>query len=284
MAYENRPVPEGINVSQDHPLKEFTALAVGVSGIVVIAVIILALSAEYLVRFIPFAVEKHLAEKIFAQTPLAIIDENSDDNPPEDKLERYLQQLTNKLVSAQQLPENISVTLHYLSGDTVNAFATLGGHIFIYQGLLAKMPSENALSMVLAHEVAHIKHRDPIIAIGRGLTVSLALASLAGLSDTGFMDGLVGQVGTLTALTFSRDQESHADLEAIDTLRRYYGHVNGAEALFEIFADQQSINIPAFLSTHPLTQERLDRIKSLNDDKTIKLQALPDFVTVLASP
>ena len=64
--------------------------------------------------------------------------------------------------------------MHYDASDTVNAFATLGGHVVIYRGLLEKLPNENVVAMVVAHEIAHIKHRDPVAALGRGVAITLA--------------------------------------------------------------------------------------------------------------
>ena len=63
-----------------------------------------------------------------------------------------------------------------------NAFATLGGHIAVTSGLYRRMPSENALALVLAHEIAHVSARDPISALGGSATLALlvALAVVAG--------------------------------------------------------------------------------------------------------
>lgn len=67
---------------------------------------------------------------------------------------------------AQGLPASIKVTVHYIDEPVINAFATIGGHVFIYRGLIDAITSENGLSMVLAHEIAHINNRHPIAALG----------------------------------------------------------------------------------------------------------------------
>jgi predicted Zn-dependent protease len=260
MEYENPQIPEGINVSKEHPLKEFFILTVGLTGAIVVFVAALAWSAEYLVGFIPFSVEVELADKY----GLHFVPTESDGDAA-GPLRDYLQSLTDRLAKAQQLPAEMKVTAHYVDDGVVNAFAGLGGHIVIYRGLLDKMPSENALAMVVAHEIAHIKHRDPITALGRGVAVSLALASLAGLTDSSLFDGMLGQAGMLTALSFSRTQERQADDAALKTLSEVYGHVDGAAALFEILAAHDGLEPPAFLSTHPVNQTRIDKIKAFAD-------------------
>ena len=59
--YENRQVPEGINVSQEHPLKEFFVLLFGLTLIIIVAAFVLALMAESLAKRIPFSVENQIA-------------------------------------------------------------------------------------------------------------------------------------------------------------------------------------------------------------------------------
>ena len=108
------------------------------------------------------------------------------------------------------LPAEMQITVHYASDDTVNAMATLGGNIVVFQGLIDTVDSENALAMVLAHEIAHVRHRHPIVAMGRGFTVMLALSALSGVGD-GMIQQWVGSMGMLPMLAFSREQEEAAD-------------------------------------------------------------------------
>jgi len=135
---------------------------------------------------------------------------------------------------------------------------------------------------VLAHEIAHIKHRDPIIAMGRGITIGLALTSLAGLGDGAVAQNLVGQINFLTAMAFSRDQEQDADDEALKTLLAYYGHTRGAEKLFEVLKKNQKFEPPEFLNSHPVSDERIKNIKTFQEEfvgrETEQLTPLPLFI------
>ncbi len=254
MNYENPKIPEGINVTDEHPLKDFTAMLLGVTLFIVITIVIIFSLAEWLVKFIPFEVETRLAESTVVGSLVPKKDIESE-------TQNYLRNLTADLARQQQLPEGMTVTVHYIEGDTVNAYATLGGHIVIYKGLLEKLPNENALAMVLAHEIAHIKHRDPIIAMGRGVTIALAITSLSGFGENAVAQTLINQINFLTAMAFSRDQEQDADDEALTTLLAYYGHINGAENLFQVFKENQSFEPPEFLSSHPINEERVENIR-----------------------
>jgi len=149
------------------------------------------------------------------------------------------------------------------------AFALLGGHIVMYDGLVSRLPNENALAMVLAHEIGHIKLRHPIVAMSRGLTVSLALGSFIGMTDNAFIGRIVEWIGYSSTLSYSRDQERAADAFASALLIEHYGHLNGAEDLFAAFqsAYNQSDSdamVPTveFLSTHPGLAERIEELRA----------------------
>ena len=279
MEYENPNTPEGINVDTEHPLKDFALLAIGVFGAIVLLIMVFSWSAEYLARFVPFSFEQALIGKF--ETALG-----ADDKPAEDfeDVQRYLESLTARIVTAESLPEEMSVTVHFVDDETLNAFATLGGHFVIFRGLLERMPSENALAMVIAHEVAHIKLRDPIVAFSRGVTVSAALASMAGLADSPLLGRLFDQAGSLTTLKFSREQGATADEETVKALLEIYGHVHGAETLFEVLDQASASDPPAFFSTHPAHSDRIAKIRALTGrDDSAKLTALPSFSAIGAS-
>lgn len=281
MNRRNPVIPEGINVTNEHPLKDFFFMLAGIGIAILSIIILLSILAEQLVRFIPFEVEKKLAEEFSA----SIKDSKPDDEQQRiqhQRIETYLQQLSDQLVIAQALPKAMSITVHYSDDELVNAFATLGGHVVIYRGLLEKMPNENALAMVLAHEIAHIKHRDPIVAMGRGITIGIALMSVMGAGDGNISQQLVGQISQLASLSFSRDQEQQADIAALQTLQQHYGHVEGASTIFEVFISEKGrLNPPAFLSTHPQSEERVEAVAAFKrqlDNNEAELNHLPPWL------
>jgi len=276
MSIENRPTPEGINVSRDHPLKEFLTLLAGLALIVTAIVVILSLLAEYMAPFIPFRIEQKLISNFDAEfLP------DKEFSHADKQVQLYLTDLGRDLAEEMDLPSDMALNIHYSTDNTVNAFATLGGHIVIYKGLLRKLPHENALAMVVAHEIAHIKLRHPIIASGRGITVALALASLGGFAESNAISGLVNTIGLSSTLGFSRSQESDADFEAMNALLVYYGHVSGAQALFEVFANNPAAKSPAFFSTHPKSDQRIEQIKEFATKQAVSgsLTAIPTQVS-----
>lgn len=123
MDYQNPQIPEGINTSEEHPLKEFSILLIGSIALMLGLSIIFSVGGGWLASQIPFSAEQRIAN-------MYDVDEDVDDENSVELVE-YLQSLTNQISKAQNLPDNMKITAHYIDSDIVNAFATIGGHIFI---------------------------------------------------------------------------------------------------------------------------------------------------------
>ncbi|MDD4977166.1 MAG: M48 family metallopeptidase [Gallionella sp.] len=272
--YENPEIPEGINVTAEHPLKDFVLLLLAATGILLAAVLALSLLAGYLVRYVPFAQEQALASRLSTEFQRA----NSDASKQK---QAYLQALANRLAANMDLPKDMSITVHYSTDKTVNAMATLGGNIIIFQGLIDVLPNENALAMVMAHEIAHVRNRHPIVALGRGFAVLLAISSLTGVGDE-LMQRWVSNMSMITLFSFSRSQEHEADVDALQALLKTYGHVEGAAAFFEYAAKQPRLELTQLLSTHPGLEDRVAQIQQFAQEHDAagkhELRALPDFI------
>ena len=273
MKYENPHIPEDINTSKEHPLKEFSTLLIGAIILVLALSTFLGLGGGWLAGKIPFSAEAKIAR-------LYNIDQHTDSSRHQ-QLTRYLQGLADQVSQAQNLPKEMQITVHYMDTDTVNAFATIGGNLFLYRGLLEKIPNENTLVTLIGHEIAHVKYRHPIKSLGRGVAVSIAMTAITGSTNS----QVLGDTGLLTVLKFSRDMEQQSDEEAMKTLHTLYGHLNGGALLFEIFhtmrANTNADETAEIFSTHPLDE---DRIKSFSQvakkkgwEETGELIPLPDF-------
>lgn len=267
MEYSNPEIPEGINSSKAHPLKEFLWLTSGVLASIFVLILALVVFVDVLTSYIPFSMEKEI--------PFPEIEMGTKQGP----LPEYLQSLADRIVKSEDLPGEMKITIHYLDDETVNAFATLGGHVFFFRGLLEKLPNENALAMLMAHEIAHVKHRHPIKSLGRGLVAGLALSVISTTAGDAIMGNFLGEAGYLTILKYSREMESEADETAIKALKSIYGHLGGADDLFKILKEQAgSLEPPEFFSTHPLTDDRIAEMDSHDDmtQKDNKITPLPD--------
>lgn len=258
MKFENRLPAEGINASHEHPLKEFAWLAAVVLGLIAVTVAVVSYGAQWIAPRIPFEYESRLVGDALAVTPKTEAGR---------EVQAELQGLADRLARRMSFPDGMKVRVGYQESGMVNAFATLGGHTVFFRGLLAKLESEDALAMVMAHEMAHLKPRHPAAALGRGVAVGVILSLVSADLGRSAAGGVLSQTGVVTLLSFNRDQEREADEEALRVLAAEYGHVGGALDLFAIFAQAQSEQagaaVPAveFLATHPLTANRVDAVR-----------------------
>lgn len=165
--------------------------------------------------------------------------------------------LGGRVAAAMDLEPDMTIHFRYVDSRVVNAFATLGGQVFVHRGLVEKMPDENTLALVLAHEVAHVKLRHPVRSAGRGVAVGLVLAAV-GFSG-GSASDVAGKAGGVTLLSFSRSQEGEADREALAAVHRLYGHGGGPKELFALLGTEgrPDHSRVAMLQTHPLSADRI---------------------------
>lgn len=247
-SYDNPPIRDGINVTAHSTLGEFAKLCLALAVGIVLLVVALTWGFRWIAPWIPFRFEQAIAAPVLAQL--------TQDNSHPAK-QQYLQNLADSLAPHMDFPADMPVHLHWSSSQVPNAFATLGGHITIHQGLIDSVHSENGLAMVLAHELAHVRQRDPLVSLGSGLVLSSSMALLLGSGS----DSLVGRSSAaLTSLQFSRRQEQAADAAALDALQAHYGHLQGADEFFTAMKGQGDSMLEhpslAFLHTHPGTLER----------------------------
>ncbi len=154
--------------------------------------------------------------------------------------------------------------------NTVNAFCMPGGKVVVYTGILKVTQNEDALAVVMGHEIGHAlanhgnERMSQQVVSQLGLSsLDLALSQKSAATRSILMQaaGAGAQVGVL--LPFSRKQESEAD--EIGLYLMAMAGYNPAEAV--PFWDRMNklggSRPPEFLSTHPDPAGRSQRLKSL---------------------
>jgi len=276
MEYEPKIVPEGINTSREHPLREFAVLVLGLAVVIVIITSLLAVSTDFLIQYIPLEKEHEwFANEMSNDDAVA---EPDIDTSLKSEVEQQLQQLVEQL--RRQDKPDFRFTVGLLDSDVPNAFVIPGGHIFVTSGLLRSVASENGLAMVLAHEMGHQYHRHPLRSLGRGVVISLALMVVSGADSDALVESFVGNAAVLTSLGFNREQERQADLLGIDLLMQLYGHASGATEFFETVRKQPQAgsDLPEFLSTHPGVDERIELLRDRSRQSSGDTTPLPEVI------
>lgn len=251
MEFKARIPKEGINVTEEHPLKEASILIVGLTMVFAAIAVLLIFFVDLVVPLIPAKAE--------AETLGAWIPDDIDLLEGEDQV--VLQQLVDRL--AEHWPENpYNFRIGVFDGGAPNALALPGGLILVTSELLDELESENELALVLGHEIGHYRNRDHLRMLGRGVVLSLLMT--VALGNGNGLD-LGNHVSELALNTFGREQESQADRFGLSLVHAEYGHVNGSWRFFERLAEQESEadRLASYLTTHPASANRSDEIKDL---------------------
>lgn len=180
--------------------------------------------------------------------------------------ERWVQEIFAD-VAGQARRAEIRYQLTVLDSPVVNAFAAPGGHIFITTGLLHYIGDDaDALANVLGHEVAHVEHKHGMNTLARNLGIGLVLDLVFG-NEKQRGDAVYAAATIMTqlmALGWSREQEHEAD-DSGQRLAAAAGYdPMGMVRFFEVLRELQGEEVPflEFLSTHPLTSERIQRARA----------------------
>lgn len=172
-----------------------------------------------------------------------------------------------------------------LDSPEINAFACPGGMILITRGMLSSVKSEDELAAVLAHEIAHVIHRDGVGAIksSRWSEAVLVIGSNAakefGPKDTAklvslFEGSIDDVVKTLVVNGYGRDQERAADASALGYLAAAGYDPQGLIGYLTRLDQAGRGSKGGILATHPGTDERLEQVR----------QAKPPVVNTAAQP
>ena len=176
--------------------------------------------------------------------------------------ERRIDEITAVLlrtVPQARYPFRVTVVDHPM----VNAFATPGGFIVVFRGLLDRTDNAEELAGVLAHEIQHVLHRDATRAILRQASTSLLVAALVG-DVSGVMAFGVQSARTLGDFHHSRDAERAADRDGLAMLQAASIDPAGMLAFFRTMERLEGTQpaIAQYLSTHPASSDRLQALSA----------------------
>ncbi len=189
------------------------------------------------------------------------------------EIERTLATYMKPLLDAAHMAPD-SVRLIIVNDASLNAFVANGSNIYMHSGLLMSAQHPDVVIGVLAHELGHITGGHLIRTVDAyrqmqleyGLFTLLSVAAAAGgagdLSQAAMAAG--GQIAQEGFLRYSRGQEQSADQAGLGYLD---ASAISAEGLLDMFAtlrqrerlsrDEQQ----TYLTTHPLTSERMAHIR-----------------------
>ncbi len=179
-------------------------------------------------QFIPFSAEKKIADQVF----------NPKMTEPQLKALEKIKPVFDRLkFDRKDWPHEF--TFHISSATEPNAYATLGGHIFVNKGLITALEKTEDLLGVVAHEMIHVQQRhvarSAVQAMGLYLTLSIFFGDVSGLSAV-----LIDQGAPLLNLQYSRTMEEEADQMAVDLMVANQIDPLGLARSLRVISDEQS--------------------------------------------
>lgn len=168
----------------------------------------------------------------------------------------YVTEIGRRLAANSDRP-NLPYTFQVVDDNSINAFATMGGFVYVHRGLLNAADNEAQLASVMGHEIGHITGRHAIRQM-RSAAIQQGLLAAGGLDRSTAVN-----LGAQLALRLpnSRRDEYDADERGLRTM----GRAGYAQSEAPTFMRKllKSSSPPTFLARHPATSDRITRLNQL---------------------
>jgi len=158
-----------------------------------------------------------------------------------------------------------------LESAAPNSFACPGGIILITEGMIRACANEDQVAAVLAHEVAHVAHRDGVNSINQARWTEVA--TTAGTEIAKQYGGTLGQLvaqfegavddvfKTVIVNGYSRAAEEHADLAGVAMLQQAGYNPAAMAGILEALRTRGGSG--GMLGTHPDISDRLANLRGV---------------------
>ncbi|UZQ54310.1 M48 family metallopeptidase [Trichothermofontia sichuanensis B231] len=170
-------------------------------------------------------------------------------------LTAYVNEIGQRLVNNTTRP-TVNYTFQVVEDRSINAFATMGGFVYINRGLIEAAENEAELASVIAHEIGHIEGRH-LVKQMREVAIAQGVATAAELDANRAV-----QIGVELALRRPRSRQDEYDADSRGL--RLLGQAGYAQSAMVSFMEKllnRGGSMPTFLSTHPNTRDRIDNLR-----------------------
>lgn len=175
-------------------------------------------------------------------------------------LNAYVQSIADKLwkqVARKDVPYNVKI----IKDDQVNAFSTVGGYVYVYDGLIDFVQSDDELAGVLAHETGHIERRHEVTMQSKAQALSLLFGLASIISPLIYNFGNILEAGAMAKM--QRADELQADRTGLQLMSRAGFDPESMETMtahLAVLESQHSDLVTKYLEDHPAPGARVSHL------------------------
>jgi metalloendopeptidase OMA1, mitochondrial len=168
-------------------------------------------------------------------------------------------------LQAQHIEKTFDWDVNVLQSDQVNAFCLPGGKMAVYTGLIPVAQNNDAMAIVMGHEITHalLRHGAQRMTEQRLAQIGQMAGAMSGM-DQAQMQAVMSVYGYGRALPYARKQETQADEMGLMLAAAACFDPQEAIPLWQRM-DQASggESPPEFASTHPNPGTRMQNLQAL---------------------
>lgn len=190
------------------------------------------------------------------------------DHPQLKRLRAIAQRIIPHALSWNPRARNWQWEVNLIGSKQINAYCMPGGKIAFYTGILDQLQlTDDEVAMVMGHEIAHALREHARERMGKSaVTEGVARVGGAVLSawlgiDPRVTDGVARGGANLAVLSFSRSDETEADLVGMELAARAGYDPRAGVTLWQKMAAASKGAPPQWLSTHPAGKTRIAEIE-----------------------
>jgi len=178
---------------------------------------------------------------------------------PDHELSKRIEQIGNNITRSNGLPDHEYILV---DSPVVNAFVFPGNTVFVFRGILNSFENDSGAALVLSHELSHVM-------------AGHAMSQLVFITPIGILAYFIGGeflaalLDVAISLPFSRKSELEADTLGFHMMAKCCYNINDSLIFYKKMLDTDK-SASDYLSTHPSWSLRIDNVKSLMNEDSIK--------------
>ena len=168
-------------------------------------------------------------------------------------------------LQAQHIEKTFDWEVNVLNSEQVNAFCLPGGKMAVYTGLIPVAQNNDAMAIVMGHEITHalLRHGAQRMTEQKLAQIGQMAGAMSGM-DAQQMQAVMAVYGYGRALPYARKQETQADEMGLMLAAAACFDPNEAIPLWERMGQASGGEAPPeFSSTHPNPGTRIQNLQAL---------------------